>query len=211
MGGAVFNHHGTLTATNSTFVANTAAGGAGFRAGAGLGGAIFNLNGSVTAEFTTTARNTAAQGGGGIYNLAYDSAVGRIAAVTLSRSIVSDSTGPVPDPEECDPEFEDCGAPEVSDVVSGRPDDTGAGANHPSTSATETFTGPNLVERVEGTPNSPPDGRSQPRPLPGCQRGAEPAADPGPALPQPGRRRRRGGLLPQRRPAGLRPLRGERL
>jgi hypothetical protein len=159
MGGAVFNHHGTLSATNSTLVANTAQGGAApnpARPGAGLGGAIFNLNGSVTADFTTIARNTAAQGGGGIYNLGYDSAVGRTAAVTLSRSIVADSTGPVPDPEDCDPEFEDCVTPpDVTDVVSNRPANTAAGDNHPSTAATVTFTGPNLVERVEGTSSSP--------------------------------------------------------
>jgi hypothetical protein len=73
MGGAIFNHQGTLTLLNSTLSGNTAVGGqAGpaANAGRGLGGAIFNLNGDVRIDYSTIAYNTA-DDGGALYNLGY--------------------------------------------------------------------------------------------------------------------------------------------
>ncbi len=130
MGGAVFNHQGVLNVVNATLAANVAMGGTGANLGSGFGGAIFNLNGSVTLTNATVAANAAATGGGALYNLGYDSAVGRAAAVTLTGGIVADSAGG------------------VTDVVSDRPADTTAGANHPATVATVSFSGPNLAESV---------------------------------------------------------------
>ena len=90
MGGAIFNHGGLLTATNSTFAANNAAGGAGAEAGQGLGGAIFNLNGGVALTHCTLAQNI----GGGLYNLRYT--LERIcpdATVSLANSLLAGSLG----------------------------------------------------------------------------------------------------------------------
>ena len=73
MGGAIFNHQGTLTLLNSTLSGNTAVGGqAGPAAdgGRGLGGAIFNLNGAVRIDYSTISYNTA-DDGGALYNLGY--------------------------------------------------------------------------------------------------------------------------------------------
>jgi hypothetical protein len=104
MGGAVFNHHGTLTVTNSTFSGNLALGGPGAGAGSGFGGAIFNLNGSVVVNYSTLAENQVSAGstgsggeavGGAIYNLAYDSAEAVTAEVILSNSILANSVGGV--------------------------------------------------------------------------------------------------------------------
>jgi hypothetical protein len=95
MGGAIFNHQGTLLIVNSTLTANTAQGGnTGYSfygsVGSGLGGAVFNLNGGVTVVQSTLDANTVTAGnnpagtggfgsvggnattdGGEIYNLAY--------------------------------------------------------------------------------------------------------------------------------------------
>lgn len=97
LGGAVFNHHGIFTVTNSTLAANSAAGGGGFEPGSGLGGAIFNLNGQVTLTNSTLAANAAPQGGGALYNLVYDKSTARTAGVTLVNSILADSAGEVYD------------------------------------------------------------------------------------------------------------------
>jgi hypothetical protein len=74
MGGAIFNHQGTLTLLNSTLSGNTAVGGQGgpaADAGRGFGGAIFNLNGAVPkVDYSTIAYNTA-DDGGALYNLGY--------------------------------------------------------------------------------------------------------------------------------------------
>jgi hypothetical protein len=73
MGGAIFNHQGTLTLLNSTLSGNTAVGGqagSAADAGRGLGGAIFNLNGAVRIDYSTIAYNTA-DDGGALYNLGY--------------------------------------------------------------------------------------------------------------------------------------------
>jgi uncharacterized repeat protein (TIGR01451 family) len=162
LGGAVFNHKGILTITNSTFAGNAAEGGAGGEGtpprsgfpGSGLGGAVFNLNGTVTAGFTTIAGNSAAQGGGGIYNLGYGLTTDT-AQVTLASSIVADSVGG------------------VTDVVNDRPDTTSAGSNQASAglaadgsvveSSTGTVTGSPLVDdpnlapalAANGAPNRP--------------------------------------------------------
>ncbi len=109
MGGAIFNHRGTLTAINVTMTANTARGGnSGLTSGngSGYGGAIFNLNGTVTLTSSTLAANTVAEGGGGadniadggaLYNLAYGNKIEdgtkSIATTTISNSILANSVG----------------------------------------------------------------------------------------------------------------------
>ncbi|MFN8357658.1 MAG: choice-of-anchor Q domain-containing protein [Spirosomataceae bacterium] len=74
LGGAVFNHRGTLILINCTLTANNAAGGrggdvnfslGGGNGGSGFGGAIFNLNGAVSLTSTTLAANTVTPGPGG--------------------------------------------------------------------------------------------------------------------------------------------------
>jgi hypothetical protein len=95
LGGAIFNHQGTLTIENSTVTANTASGGTGATDGLGLGGAIFNLNGQATLDSATIALNTASQGGA-VYDLGYlaaDSAFTYVARVQLTNSILSNSIG----------------------------------------------------------------------------------------------------------------------
>ena len=94
-GGAVFNHAGTVTITNSTFSGNSAAGGAGGRLGAndggdgasgqGLGGGVFNRNGTLTVLAATFSGNS----GGGIYNLGD----GGNANATIDGTILANSSG----------------------------------------------------------------------------------------------------------------------
>jgi hypothetical protein len=104
MGGAIFNHGGTVRLTNSTLTANVARGGLGQSPtanGSGFGGAVFNLNGTVQAVFTTLAGNTAPQGGGALFSLGDNGVATQAgpalpstpARVTLKNSILSDSTG----------------------------------------------------------------------------------------------------------------------
>jgi len=60
MGGAIFNHRGTVQLLNVTASANAARGGSGYVGcchGSGLGAVLFNLNGSVTIDFSTLAGN----------------------------------------------------------------------------------------------------------------------------------------------------------
>ncbi len=69
LGGAIFNHRGSLTLVNCTLTANAAQGGDGFDAqgfsiffgsgvgGSGYGGAIFNLNGAVKLNNSTIVSN----------------------------------------------------------------------------------------------------------------------------------------------------------
>lgn len=103
LGGAIFNHGGTLTIINSTLVGNTASGGTGFAAGIGLGGAIFNLNGTVLLTNATLAFNRADQGGNQIWSLGSDDksnngfddtdpVPGTAAIVTSSNSILWQNT-----------------------------------------------------------------------------------------------------------------------
>lgn len=115
MGGAIFNHGGSLTLINCTLTANGAIGGAsGFggmpnlegAGGSALGGAVFNLNGVVNVRFSTFYANsvtagsgtlgTGAQAGGAIYSLGYNAAaaVGSAsAALLLHNSILAGSSG----------------------------------------------------------------------------------------------------------------------
>jgi len=76
LGGAIFNHNGTLTISNSTFANNGVYGG--FDAGGGgngvaLGSAIFNLQGGVAIQDSTLALNitAGANAGGAVYDLGY--------------------------------------------------------------------------------------------------------------------------------------------
>lgn len=92
LGGAVFNHGGSVTVVNSTFSANVAQGGAGGRNGApghGLGGAIFNHNGTLSVLASTFSGN-AAESGGGIYNLGEGEGT---ASAVVDGSILADSVG----------------------------------------------------------------------------------------------------------------------
>lgn len=115
LGGAIFNHGGTLSLVNCTLSANAAIGGAsGFGAnptlegsgGSALGGAVFNLNGSVYVSFSTFSGNSVTAGsgtlgagtqaGGAIYSLAYNAtaAAGSISAsLVLHNSILANSSG----------------------------------------------------------------------------------------------------------------------
>jgi uncharacterized repeat protein (TIGR01451 family) len=103
LGGAVFNHGGSVSAVNCTFSANTVTGGAGSTDGAGstaaedgqgLGGAIFSRNGSLTVTSCTFAANDA-QAGGGIFVVAD----GEQAVLDLTSSILADTTGAATDLE----------------------------------------------------------------------------------------------------------------
>jgi cysteine-rich repeat protein len=93
LGGAVFNHGGTLHILGSTLSGNSAiGGGAGLsynlaendgQPGHGYGGAVFNLNGSVEVVDSTLANNTAEQGGD-LYQLAHGAAPGIAAAAATA-------------------------------------------------------------------------------------------------------------------------------
>jgi hypothetical protein len=110
MGGAIFNHTGTMTCLNSTLYGNTARGGDTTNAGGGdgLGGAIFNLDGAVTLTACTLAGSGAAAGSGGggtdgsahggaIYNRRHDPGLMAYgftypdASITLAHTILADS------------------------------------------------------------------------------------------------------------------------
>jgi hypothetical protein len=110
MGGAVFNHEGSLTIRNSTLTDNRALGGDAPRgaSGAGMGGAVFSLGGHVEVDGSTLWANAIASGsgigfpdigsgGGAIYLL--ETCGGGIGdcpsttqSVTLQASIVGGST-----------------------------------------------------------------------------------------------------------------------
>jgi hypothetical protein len=100
MGGAVFNHGGTLVITNSTLSGNIAQGGASvITSGSGFGGAIFNRAGTVTVLNSTLAYNTVATSHLGAYSGAtgggalYSYADGGAATVNVTNSILSNSAG----------------------------------------------------------------------------------------------------------------------
>jgi hypothetical protein len=102
MGGAIFNHLGTVSLLNVTATGNSAIGGSGYQSGSGLGAVLFNLNGSVTIDFSTLAGNFLAvnngvgdAGGpedGTVYSLAYgnkiDDGTASAATLTIHNSIV---------------------------------------------------------------------------------------------------------------------------
>ncbi|HEX3125633.1 MAG TPA: choice-of-anchor Q domain-containing protein [Rhodanobacteraceae bacterium] len=101
MGGAIFNHTGTVSLINVTATGNASRGGAGSGAcaapcgGSGLGAVLFNLNGNVTIDFSTLAGNTLsgnnlqADGNGPedgtVYSLAYGNLIqgGSASSATL--------------------------------------------------------------------------------------------------------------------------------
>jgi cysteine-rich repeat protein len=93
LGGAVFNHGGTLRIESSTLSGNAAIGGdPGLsynlaqndgQPGHGYGGAVFNLNGAVDLVDSTFANNTA-ELGGDLYQLAHGAAPGVAAAAATA-------------------------------------------------------------------------------------------------------------------------------
>lgn len=106
MGGAIFNHRGSLNLTNVTMTGNSASAGGG-SLGSGLGAAIFNLNGNVTIAYSTLANNTVSGSKGGalsggpgdgtVYSLAYGNTIengtASLAALTITNSIISGTVG----------------------------------------------------------------------------------------------------------------------
>lgn len=105
LGGAVFNYQGKVTLENVFLVQNNAVGGNGqptngVGAGSGAGGGIFNYDGMVTLKHVTIAKNTVGTDvpannpglatGGAVYN--YDAPGGTIPSVSISNSILSNST-----------------------------------------------------------------------------------------------------------------------
>jgi len=99
MGGAIFNHAGTVYLINVTATGNGAYGGAGYVPagnGSGLGAVLFNLNGTVTIDFSTLAGNTLASNNaladskgpedGTVYSLAYGNKIqdGSASSATLT-------------------------------------------------------------------------------------------------------------------------------
>jgi hypothetical protein len=102
LGGAIFNHLGTLTATDSSFISNTASGTAGVYSGTanGFGGAIFNLNGNVTITGGAYSSDSALDSNGNddtsdfLYNLSHNagnSASGQTPAamVTINGIVIA--------------------------------------------------------------------------------------------------------------------------
>jgi cysteine-rich repeat protein len=92
LGGAVFNHGGSVEIENATFWGNTAQGG-GFN-WPGIGGALFNLNGTVTIASATFAGNDAFQGGD-IAQVSYEMAPGIARApahLTLEGVVLASGT-----------------------------------------------------------------------------------------------------------------------
>gem|GEM_PF-3421171 len=106
MGGAIFNHRGSVNLTNVTMSGNSASGGTMFGNppyGSGLGAAIFNLNGTVTIQFSTLANNAVSYstgfassrgpGDATVYSVAYGNKIengsASTAALTIANSIIS--------------------------------------------------------------------------------------------------------------------------
>jgi len=109
MGGAIFNHAGTVALINVTATGNSAIGGVSGAgsAGSGLGAVLFNLNGQVTIDFSTLAGNTlggnntlsdaSGPADGSVYSLAYGynitSGGASVASLTINNSIVHGTQG----------------------------------------------------------------------------------------------------------------------
>lgn len=96
LGGAIFNHQGTVFLVNSTLSTNTAQGGAGgnnAQAGSGLGGAVFSYNGTLAITNSTISGNSADQGGRGVYNLGD----GGAAVATVNNTILGQADTTVSD------------------------------------------------------------------------------------------------------------------
>ncbi|MCE7950198.1 MAG: hypothetical protein DYH18_03725 [Xanthomonadales bacterium PRO7] len=146
MGGAIFNHRGSLSMINVTMVGNTAIGGGGNISGSGLGGAIFNLNGRVNILYSTLANNSvigsngsAGAGDATVYSLAYGNKIedgsASNATLTITDSIVTGTTA--------------SNSAGNDDVVSLEVD--GAQTN----TATLTYTEANLIGLTSGTSSGP--------------------------------------------------------
>jgi hypothetical protein len=101
MGGAIFNHTGSVGLLNVTASRNAARGGFGYDSGSGLGAVLFNLNGSVNIDFSTFAgnfvsgsngRSTYGSEDGTIYSLAFGNKIEdgskSVATLTIHNSIV---------------------------------------------------------------------------------------------------------------------------
>jgi len=100
MGGAVFNHRGSVYLLDVTATGNAARGGAGN--GSGLGAVLFNLNGMATIDFSTLAGNTLAGSNaagdasgasdGTVYSLAYGDKIedgsASSASLKINKSII---------------------------------------------------------------------------------------------------------------------------
>jgi len=104
LGGAVFNHLGSVTVKNSTFTENYASGGGSDAyGGSGYGAALFNLNGTVTIINSTISDNYVNSGGGAVnsgsaegavYNLGYEDGSGDSSAtMTLVNTIIANTSG----------------------------------------------------------------------------------------------------------------------
>jgi hypothetical protein len=109
MGGAIFNHAGTVALINVTATGNSAIGGVSGAGspGSGLGAVLFNLNGEVTIDFSTLAGNTlggsnaladaSGPADGAVYSLAYGYKISTggasAAALTINNSIVHGTQG----------------------------------------------------------------------------------------------------------------------
>lgn len=100
IGGAIFNHAGTVNLLNVTAAGNSANGGAGSAAcnpacdGSGLGAVLFNLNGTTTIDFSTLAGNslsrsngTGSSEDGSVYSLAFGNDIGTGAASSASLNL----------------------------------------------------------------------------------------------------------------------------
>jgi Cadherin-like domain len=141
LGGAIFDHDGTLSVTNTTLAGDAAVGGPvdpfGGVAGTGMGGAIFDLDGTVTLTNSTLAGNTA-DNGGALYVLGYDhTGASDPASATLINDVLSGSaqTGASLPP---------------ADLLIDAPTNLSAGLANADTSAT-TSTTPNIVELAQAT------------------------------------------------------------
>jgi hypothetical protein len=98
MGGAVFNHLGSVHFVNVTATLNRAKGGGSQPGVLSLGAVLFNLNGNATIDFSTLSdnfadtRNTGDEGQGSVYSLAYGNDIGSggstSAALTINNSII---------------------------------------------------------------------------------------------------------------------------
>ena len=108
MGGALFNHGGFVSATNSTWTDNRAIGGSADPdsqafPGAGLGGAIFNLDGDLNILSSTLSGNRVVRGesafsgspeaaGGAVYNRVQNPDIyGFVSRVSIRASILANS------------------------------------------------------------------------------------------------------------------------
>jgi hypothetical protein len=142
MGGAIFNHVGTVHLINVTANGNTASGGASFSPtspGSGLGAVLFNLNGAVVIDFSTLAGNSVINSNGSgssngagdatVYSLAFGNDINNGAATSatlrIKNSILYGTAG--------------SGSASSNDVVNN------AVAGTAANSATLTYLGVNIV------------------------------------------------------------------